>query len=139
MKAIALILVSCIMTGPVLAQCPKPVIHLEKGEQAPCSGYLFSPQKELELRIKNEEYKVLLEQSKIYIQQTELYRKELEVTEQIINKEQAKTEVWRKAAEDSTARYIKLEEARTTRDWIFLVSGIGLTVLSGWAIGQAAK
>lgn len=138
-KVIAAFLASCILTGPVFAQCPKPVTPLEKGEQAPCSGFLFSPEKEQELRIKNEQYKLLMEESKLYIQQIELYRKEVTVTDEIVKKERDKAEVWRKAAEDSTERYVKLEEARTTRDWMFLVAGVGLTVLAGWSVGQAAK
>lgn len=136
-KVIATLLSLGITTG-AFADC-KPVTPLELGEAAPCRGYLFTPEKELELRIKNEDYKLLMEQTKLYIQQIDLYKRELGTTEKIVDKEREKAELWRHAAESATEKYVKLEESRTTRDWVFLVSGIGLTVLSGWAIGQAAK
>jgi len=119
-----------------LAECTKPVAYLAKGESAPCSGFLFSPDKELELRRKNEEYKFLMEQSKIYLQQIDLYKKELTTIEQIIEKEQKKTELWREAAENSTKKYLQFEENRGTRDWFFLFTGIGLTAISAWSLKQ---
>lgn len=33
------------------ASCPKPVVLLQEGSPAPCTGYLFSPETELEARI----------------------------------------------------------------------------------------
>lgn len=122
-------------TSNAFADC-KPVTPLEKGEKAPCAGFLFTPEKELELRIRNEEYKLLIEQTKIYIQQIDLYKKELETADKIVNKEQEKAELWRAAAEKATQKYVTLEESRTVRDWVFLVSGVGLTVLAGWSLGQ---
>lgn len=43
------------------AVCDKPVAYLQKQEKAPCTGYLFSPEKEQELRLTNERQKLLLE------------------------------------------------------------------------------
>lgn len=137
MKLLA-VLLSLSLTTKAFSEC-KPVTPLNKGDVAPCTGYLFTPEKELELRIKNEEYKILLEQSKLYLQQKELYQSQIADLEKIATKEREKSELWRNAAETTTEKYVKLEESRTTRDWVFLVSGVGLTVLSGWAIGQAAK
>lgn len=137
-KQIISIVLGVSLSTSAFGDC-KPVTPLEKGEPAPCMGYLFTPEKELELRIKNEEYKLLMEQTKLYIQQNELYKKELETTEVIVNKERQKAELWRTTAESATEKYVKLEEGRTTRDWVFLVSGVVLTVASGWAIGQASK
>jgi len=41
--------------------CSQKVSYLKIGEAAPCSGYLFSPKKELEVRIKVDSYDLLLE------------------------------------------------------------------------------
>lgn len=121
------------------ADCSKPVTPLTQGEQAPCTGFLFSPAKELELRLRNEDYNFLLEQSKLFIQQKESYKKELEQTEQIVEKERQKAELWRKVAEDTTLKYTEVQERRGTRDWLFLGAGVLLTIGAGYALGQAAK
>lgn len=136
MRKIISIILGASLTASAFAQCP-PVTPLEKGDKAPCSGYLFTPEKELELRIKNEEYKILIEQVKLYLQQNEVYKKELQTSEAIIAKEREKAELWRAAAEKSTEKYLKVEEGRTVRDWTFLVSGIVLTVAAGYAVGAA--
>lgn len=121
-----------------LADC-KPVTPIQVGETAPCPGYIFSPAKELELRQEHEDYKFSQEQIKLYLQQKEVYKQQLEASDKIAEKEAQKAEIWRKAAEDSTAKYVQLEDARTTRDWLFILAGIGLTVGAGWAMGQASK
>jgi hypothetical protein len=38
------------------AGCPTPVSYLTEGSKASCNGYLFSPEKELEVRTKLEHY-----------------------------------------------------------------------------------
>lgn len=43
------------------ASCPKNVVYLKQKEPAPCTGFLFSPEKEQELRLHNEERKLLLQ------------------------------------------------------------------------------
>lgn len=119
--------------------CQNPVTPLSKGEQAPCAGFLFSPDKERELRLLNEDYKFLLEQTKLYLQQKDLYQKELAATEVIVKKEQEKAELWRQTAMKTTEQYVDLKDKQQTRDWIMLLSGVGLTVLAAWSVGQASK
>jgi len=43
------------------AVCEKPVTYLKEKEKTPCTGYLFSPEKEQELRLINERQKLLLD------------------------------------------------------------------------------
>lgn len=136
LKIMSLILVFA-FSSKALADC-QPVTPLVTGEKAPCAGFLFSPEKELQLRIMNEDYKYLKEEVNLYIQQKELYKQELDDTQKIADKEAQKAELWRKAAEDSTKKYVEVQEARTMRDWLFLVAGVGLTVAAGWSLGQAA-
>lgn len=132
------IVIGASLTTSAFADC-QPVTPVNAGETAPCTGYIFTPEKERELRIMKEDYKALLEESKIWIQQNDMYKKEIEVTDQIVIKEQQKAELWRAAAETATEKYVKLEESRTTRDWIFLVSGVVLTVAAAWSMGQISK
>jgi CHAT domain-containing protein len=119
--------------------CEKPVTPLTQGQQAPCTGFLFSPEKEKQLRLLNEDYQLLLEQSQLYLKQKELYKQELEETDKIVEKEKQKAELWRKVAEDTTLKYTQVQEARGTRDWLFLIGGVVLTIGAGYALGQAAK
>ena len=136
-KALPLIL-ALSFSSKALADC-KPVTPIKAGEVAPCTGFIFTPEKEQQLRQMNEDYKFSQEQIKIYLQQKELLKQQLEASDKIVEKEAQKAELWRKAAEDSTTKLMQQEEHRTTRDWIFLVSGIVLTVAAGYAVGQASK
>ena len=125
--------------GQLYAGCEKPVSHLVKDQKAPCEGYLFSPEKELEVRIKNENYKLLLEQTKIYLQQITLFKSQVVITEEIAEKEKKKAELWRTRAETITEKYVTQEERRGWRDWMFISAGVLLTIGAGWGVGQASK
>lgn len=46
------------------AACDKPVTALQEGQAAPCTGYLFTPEKELEVRFKTNTYDKLTELTK---------------------------------------------------------------------------
>ena len=138
MSKIVSVILAAALSSQAFAEC-KPVTPIQAGQVAECPGFIFSPAKELELRQMNEDYKFSQEQIKLYLQQKELYKQQLEASEQVADKEAKKAELWRKAAEDNSAKLIKQEEARTTRDWIFLISGVALTVAAGYAVGQAAK
>jgi hypothetical protein len=119
--------------------CEVPVTPLKEGDKSPCTGFLFSPDQEHKLRVQNQDYNNMIEEVKIYLQQKELFQKELGVSQQIIDKEQQKAEIWRKAAEDSTQKLVEKEERQTFRDWLFLLAGVGLTAVAGYAVGQSGK
>lgn len=60
------ILVLLLLTPQARATCTQPVQKLEQGQSSPCSGFLFSDEKEVEVRIKVIErnyYKELYEKS----------------------------------------------------------------------------
>jgi len=52
------ILVSILLSIPTMA-CEKPVQSLSIGDISPCSGYLFSPKKEQEIRLKVAQFDLL--------------------------------------------------------------------------------
>lgn len=137
-KGLIVLLLSLSIATPTWA-CEKPVLRLLKNEKAPCEGFLFSPKKELELRLLDTEYKFLLKETEVKDRLIEFYKTNEETTYEIIEKERQKSEVWRNVAEKNTLELVKTQESRGQRDWLFFVGGILCTVAAGYAIGQAAK
>jgi len=121
---------------PALAECPKPVQYYDKGQSVNCSGYLFSPEKELQLRLRNEEYKLLVEQTKLYIQQLEFYKKEVEALEKISKKQEEKVELWKTSSETNLNKYLELKEKEQQQEYIIFIAGIGTTLLTALSISQ---
>lgn len=135
-KVISLITSIVLTSSALAAECPKPVQYVLENEKVNCTGYLFSPAKEAEMRFKNEDYKALLEQTKLYLEQIDNLKQQVATIEKIAEKEKQKAELWRSSAEQTTERYISLQERTNFRDYVFLVSGVGLTVLAAWSLGQ---
>lgn len=137
MKFCSIILAVTLTSEAALAGCP-PVLHLFPQEPAPCEGYLFSPEKEHELRLLNEDHKFVLQELDLRQKQVDKLQQSVNLLEDVAKKEQEKSELWRAKAEDSTKKYMEVDESRGRRDLIFLIGGVVLTVAAGWAIGQAA-
>lgn len=134
-KLLYLVLATC-MSITALAECPKPVTLLEQGAQAPCTGFLFTREKEREVRLIVEDYKLLQEELVIKNKKIELTLKELGLSDEIIKKEREKSELWRTAAEKSTLELVKSSEGQGKRDIWMILLGLGLTVGAGYALGQ---
>lgn len=132
------ILLSISLPISSFAECTKPVTSLEEGSITPCKGFLFTPEKELEVRIMVKEYELLEQETKTLNLIIDKQDKKSIEFNKIIDLEQQKTELWKTRAEDITFKFVEIEEKRTRRDFAFILMGIGLTVLSGFAIGQAA-
>lgn len=60
------------------AACDKPVSYLQEGTQAPCTGYLFTPEKELEVRYKINTYDKLVELTTKQDQMIDLLNKRID-------------------------------------------------------------
>lgn len=137
-KLIALILSLVLPYSSYAAECQNPVKLLEEGSPAPCRGYLFSPEKELQVRIMSREYTLLKEENVNLDQVVDKLKKINYEYNRILELEEQKTQLWRTRAEDITSKYIEAETNRGRRDMLFVVLGVGLTVLAGWSMGQAA-
>jgi hypothetical protein len=137
-KIILAILLVLNMPLSVLAECVKPVMALEQGAPAPCKGFLFSPQKELEVRLMTREVELLKSEAEALNLIVDKYSKKDVEYNKIIDLHISRTELWKTKAEDITLKYVTIEEKRTKRDFGFILVGIGLTVLSAWALGQVA-
>ncbi len=119
--------------------CEKNVYHLLEGEKTPCEGYLFSPKKELELRLMFESIPFLEKEIKLKDELIDSYKINNEISEKIIKKEQQKAEMWRTLAENNTLTLIRTKDDQKKRDWWFFMGGVLCTVAAGFAVGQAAK
>ena len=138
-KIIASILCSLLIHAQVSLGCDKPVTYVEEGKPAPCTGYIFSPEKEQEVRVMVQENKLQKEEIILKTKKIDLLLDSNKYLEEIAIKEQQKAELWRNRAEDSTEKLVSAKSNRGTRDWLFLVGGVLLTVGAGIAIGQASN
>lgn len=121
------------------ADCSFPVTLLEKDQPAPCQGYLFSPEREKQLRLLNEDYKLTKEELSIKNKQLDLYKIQVDNLSVAGKLSEEKSILWQTRAEQAVEKTVSLEQSRQTRDLLFVLSGVVLTVLAGWAIGQAAR
>lgn len=140
MKNLMALLVSLTLAVNCFAtECLVPVKSIEEGSPAQCKGFLFSPAKELEVRLMKKDYdlyKLEVETTNAIIDRYQ--KKEFEF-EKVFELESKKADLWKTRAEDITLKYVSLEENRGRRDFMFILAGVGLTVLSAWAMGQAAQ
>lgn len=138
-QLINILVLTTMFINTAFADCPQPVTLLEKDSPAPCKGYLFSPSKELEVRVINEDNKILKKTVENKDKQIKLLSTDINDVEAIVSKEREKSELWRGRAEDSTKKLIESESGRGTRDLLMVIGGVLLTVGAGFAIGAAAK
>lgn len=137
-KLMALILALSLPINSFAAECPAPVKLLEENSPAPCRGYLFSPEKELQVRIFKKEYDLMIQEKNALDEIIKRLEKKNFESEKIVQLEMQKTDLWKTRAEDITLKYVTVEENRGRRDFMFILAGVGLTVLAGWAVGQAS-
>jgi hypothetical protein len=137
-KLLALIIALSLPMNSYAAECSAPVRLLEEGSPAQCRGYLFSPEKELQVRMMTKDYDLLQKEVTSLNGIVERLQKKDQESDKILELEAQKTELWKARAEDITLKYVSVEENRGKRDFLFILMGVGLTVLSAWAVGQAA-
>lgn len=121
------------------ASCAQPVFHLNPNQAAPCEGYLFSPEKEKQLRLLQETSDFIQQEADLKDKEITLYKQKNVDLEAAEKEEAQKAEIWRKSSEDSTQKLIEADKDRSFRDWAFLATGVVLTVAAAWAVGQAHK
>jgi hypothetical protein len=118
--------------------CQQPVFALTAGTPAPCTGFLFSPEKEQELRLEDQDYKLLKDESDLKDKQLQLYKGEVNDLQIAVSKEKDETKMWRDTADATEQKYITQQERAGFRDILFTVLGVLLTVGAGYAIGKAS-
>jgi hypothetical protein len=136
MKQLLSLLLTLSLSIPANADCSKPVIPLDQGAPAPCKGFLFSPAQEQKMYLLNENASLLQQQLDNTTTMNNSYKKSLSDFQVILKEEADKSELWRKAAEDSTQKLIKETDSRGSRDFWMVVLGVAMTVGAGFALGQ---
>lgn len=138
-KLLSLLLATCLALPAQATECSKPVTLLNEGTPAPCKGFLFSPEKESEIRLLNTDYNLMKQELELKDVKIKLLTQDIKDTEFIIKREQDQSELWRKRAEESTLLLTKKEDSQGRRDWFMLLLGVVITVGAGYAVGQASK
>lgn len=139
MRLLSLLLSISLALPAHATECSKPVTLLNEGTPAPCKGFLFSPEKESEVRLMNEDSKLMKQEIELKDLKLNLLSKDIKDTEFIIKKEQEQAELWRKRAEESTLLLTKKQDSQGLRDWGMVLLGVLITVGAGYAVGQASK
>ena len=122
----------------VFAEC-KPVTYISSGQISECTGYIFSSEKELEVRQMKEDYQLLKQEIEIYSRQKALYEQTIYYSQEMLKKQEEETQLWKEHSDVMTKKYVESERRMSYRDWAFVFLGVGITVLGGYAAGQAGK
>lgn len=138
-KLLAIVLAALMPLTSFATECGKPVTLLPEGTPAPCRGFLFTPDKELEVRLLSKEKELLESEVDTKNKLIDRLKKDNELSGQVLQLEAQKSELWRIRAEDSTKKLIESESGRQNRDLMWLIGGVLLTVAAGYAVGQAGK
>lgn len=141
MKRLLAVMLSLSLVVPInsYAKCDNEVTLLNRGDIAPCRGFLFSPEKEQEVYIIKEDYKLLEKKLEFKDKTIKLLQKDVLDVETIVGKEQEKSELWRNLAEKNTLLLIKENKNRGKRDFWMIILGVALTVGAGHAVGAASR
>lgn len=135
-RIISLLIAFSFSVSTTFGECGKPVITLNEGEKAPCKGFLFSPAKEQEIRLLDEDYNLLKQEVELKNKTIELLKKDISSVDFMIKKEQEKSELWRSAAELSTKNLVQIQDSKGNRDLLMILTGVLITVGAGYALGQ---
>lgn len=138
-KRLLALVIAALLPLQSFATCTTSVTLLSEGAPAPCRGFLFTPEKELELRIMSKDYDLLKQDLELKTKTIDRLAKINKNSEDIINLEASKAELWRVRAEDSTKKLVESESGRQQRDLLWMLAGVLLTVGAGYAVGQAGK
>jgi hypothetical protein len=138
-RIVAFILALSMPLNSFATECSSPVKLLEEGTPTPCRGFLFSPQKELDLRLLSQNYDLQTQELDATKKIVQKYQQKDSEYETIIQKEVEQRELWRVRAEDATKKSVEANEGRTGRDVLCILSGAAAVILGALAVKWAAK
>lgn len=115
-------ILSFLIASNSLANCPEPVKYLQDFEMAPCAGYLFSPEKEMEVRIKIDNYNLLEEYSNTQTDVNELLNNRLKEAQKY---------------NENLEKRLR-EEKRSNEIYNFLYFGLGV-IVTGLIAGNVGR
>lgn len=126
-----------ILAFPLHASDCKEVKSIKQGEVSSCSGIIFPEEQVRKMTEIEMSYELLLKQVELTDQKEALLNMQIEYSDKIAEKEATKATIWRDKAVTMTEKYMEVEGNRGFRDWVLLLTGVGITVLSGYALGAA--
>ena len=143
MKKVSFLLIGVLLarSGSALADsgCAQPVTLLDVNQASPCRGWLFSPEKEVELYKEDQSYKLLQQQDLIKDNQISLYKDQITNLQSALDASQKQSEVWQNKAIDYNQKYSSIESDTTKRDVLFYAAGILTVLLSALAYHYVAN
>lgn len=87
----------------------------------------------------NEDYSLVKQELEIKNKKIDILMYDRTLSDNIIEKERSKSELWRITAEKSTLELVKVNEDQGNRDLLMILLGVVVTVGAGYAVGQASK
>ncbi|HLD91721.1 MAG TPA: hypothetical protein VI911_12040 [Patescibacteria group bacterium] len=126
MKKIIIVLLTMFLSFNCLAECQWSAIVETK------DGFLYP--KNCHLKVGK-----LVEESKLREQQVQELNKSIELKDLTIKIADERIKNWRDTSYELEERVMKQKRWSTYNDYLYFGGGVVLTILSGWAIGQAAK
>lgn len=121
------------------SDCISKVVSINKGEEAPCTGYLFSPEAEEEAWKTKETNKILEKREELNKQKEEMLNKQLEIKDLIIEKKDEQVNIYHTKLVDTTKKYVDSQEGRGSRDLLFIGLGVLATVLASVVVKNVSS
>lgn len=125
-----LILYSMILSQAALA-CD-PVKYVKKGEVAPCTGYLFTPDKELEVRKTIEELKT----SRFIIENN---AKLINLKDENLSLTNTQLKLWQDQSSMLSKQLVDRENSSFWKSTFYFVLGAAVTTGLAFAVNKATK
>lgn len=108
------------------------VKHLNKNDKAPFSGYLFSPDKEAEVRKTNEDYKTL-----VLVDQNN--QKLFKLKDDQIGIMDKQITLWRTQSQDLSKQLVERENSSFWKQTLFFGLGAIVTTAIVYGVNKASK
>lgn len=109
--------------------CADPVSPLSKGAPSPCTGFLFSPSKEHQVRLINDDYDFMKQEVDNLGKQKVFLQGQLNDLQGVVDDQKKEINIWRTDDINNSQKLVKAEEGRGTRDALFLGGGVVITLI----------
>lgn len=115
-----------LIVPPIMAAdvCAQPVQPLNMGQSAPCTGFLFSPAKEKQVRLINDDYSFTKQEVDVLSKQKVFLQSQLNDLQGVVNDQKKEINIWRLDDINNSQKLVKVEEGRGTRDALFFGGGV---------------
>lgn len=120
-------------------ECEKPVTLLAENTPAPCKGFLFSPAKERELRLLDQDYMELSRLQELTEIQLQLSQDSVNKLEYALDAEKEISDTWKQESYKWSKKYTEEIEANNSNRWIYFGGGALTTILTILLVNSLSK